>query len=53
MLGMVPPGKRTRGRPQRRHMDNIREDMTELGDKEKDTQDSRRWRTLTGCGSPN
>ena len=44
--------KRRRGRPQRRYMDNIREDMRELGAKETDTQDRGRWRSLTRCGNP-
>ena len=52
MLAMVPPGKRRGGRPQRRYIDNIREDMRELGTKETDTQDRGRWRTLTCCGVP-
>ena len=52
MLAMVPPGKRRRGRPQRRYMDNIREDMRKLGAKETDTQDRGRWRSLTRCGNP-
>ena len=42
MLAMVPPGKRRKGRPQRRYMDNIREDIRELGATETDTQDKGR-----------
>ena len=52
MLAMVPPGKRRSGRPQRRYMDNIREDMRKLGSKETDTQDRGRWRSVTRCGNP-
>ena len=49
MLAMVPRGKRMRGRPQRWDMDNIREEMRELGAKEKDAQERGMWRTLTRC----
>ena len=34
MLVMVAPGKRRRGRPQRRYTDNMREEKRELGAKE-------------------
>ena len=52
MLEMVPPGKRKKGKPKRRYMDSIREDMREVGAKKVDTQDSTRWRILTHCGDP-
>ena len=46
MLEMVLPGKRRRGRPKRRYMDSIREDIREVGAKEADTQNRTRWRAL-------
>ena len=46
MLEMVLPGKRRRGRPKRRYMDSIREDIREVVAKEADTQNRTRWRAL-------
>ena len=45
------PGKRRRGRPARRWMDVIREDMEELG-LEEDAEDKDKWRKLVRCGDP-
>ena len=39
VLGMEVPGKRRRGRPKRRWMDNIRNDLSERGLSEEDAQD--------------
>ena len=47
VLGMEVPGKRRRGRPKRRWMDNIRNDLSERGLSEEDAQDRSRWRRLT------
>ena len=47
VLGMAVPGKRRRGRPKRRWMDNIRNDLSERGLSEEDAQDRSRWRRLT------
>ena len=47
VLGMEVPGKRRRGRPKRRWMDNIRNDLSERGLSEEDAQDRFRWRRLT------
>ena len=52
MLAMVPPGKRRRGRPQRQYTDSIREEMRDLGAKEKGTQNRGGWRTPKRCGDP-
>ena len=47
VLGMEVPGKRRRGRPKRRWMDNIRNDLSERGLSDEDAQDRSRWRRLT------
>ena len=52
VLRMELPGKRRRGRPKRRYMDSIREDMRTAGVIEEDANDRRRWRVLTCCGDP-
>ncbi|KAF7711996.1 hypothetical protein HF521_001007, partial [Silurus meridionalis] len=39
MLRMEPPGRRKRGRPRRRFMDVVREDMQVVGVKEADVED--------------
>ncbi|XP_063595801.1 uncharacterized protein LOC134772693 [Penaeus indicus] len=52
MMQMTMPGKRRKGRPKRRFMDNIGEDMRQVGAVEEDTQDRKRWRKLTRCGDP-
>ena len=44
-------GRRGRGRPKRRHMDTIREDVREAGVEEEDVLDRVRW-TMTRCGDP-
>ena len=45
-------GKRRRGRPARRWMDVIREDMEEPGLEEEDEEDRDKWRKLARCGDP-
>ena len=52
MLRMELPGKRKRGRPKRRFMDVVKEDMTEVEVTEEDTVDRRNWRKKIRCGDP-
>ncbi|KAI5102710.1 hypothetical protein C0J45_8062, partial [Silurus meridionalis] len=44
MLRMETPGRRKRGRPMRRFMDVVREDMQVVGVKEADVEDRGVWR---------
>ena len=50
VLRMELPGKRKRGRPKRRYMDALVEDMKATGVKEMDTQDRMKWRRSIRCG---
>ena len=52
MLRMELPGKRKRGRPKRRFMDVVKEDMAEVEVREEDTVDRRNWRKKIRCGDP-
>ena len=52
VLRMDLPGRRPRGRPKRRFMDAIKEDMRTADVNEDETQDRKRWRELTRCGDP-
>ena len=52
MLRMPVPGKRKRGRPKRRYMDMIKEDMQLVGVSEKDAANRTKWRNLICCGDP-
>jgi hypothetical protein len=52
VLKLTLPGARKRGRPKRRYMDNIREDMVEKGVTENDAKDRTKWRNLMHCGDP-
>ena len=52
VLKMELPGKRKRGRPKRRYMDALVEDMKAVGVKEMDTQDRIKWRQSIRCGDP-
>ena len=52
MLRMELPGKRKRGRPKRRFMDVVKEDMAEVEVTEEDTVDRRNWRKKLRCGDP-
>ena len=45
------PGKWKRGRPKRRLMDVVKEDMAEVEVTEEDTVDRRNWRKKI-CGDP-
>ena len=46
------PGKRKRGRPKRRFMDVVKEDMAEVEVTEEDTVDRNNWRLKIRCGDP-
>ncbi|KAK3540053.1 hypothetical protein QTP70_023811 [Hemibagrus guttatus] len=52
MLDMELPGRRQRGRPKRRYMDGINEDMKLVGVCVEDTEDRDRWREMIRCGDP-
>ena len=52
MLKMELPGKRKRGRPKRRFMDVVKEDMAEVKVKEEDADDRSNWRLKIRCGDP-
>ena len=52
MMEMAVPGIRKRGRPRRRWMDLVREDMERVGAKEGDEVDRVKWRLLSRCGDP-
>ena len=52
MLRMALPGKRKRGRPKRRFMDVVKEDMAEVEGTEEDTVDRNNWRMKIRCGDP-
>ena len=44
MPRMELPGKRKQGRPKRRFMDVVKEDMAEVEVTEEDTEDRNNWR---------
>ncbi|KAK3574755.1 hypothetical protein QTP86_017515 [Hemibagrus guttatus] len=52
MLDMELPGRRQRGRPKRRYMDVINEDMKLVGARVEDAEDRDRWREMIRCGDP-
>ena len=52
MLRMELTGKRKRGRPKRRFMDVVKEDMAEVEVTEEDTVDRNNWRRKIRCGDP-
>ncbi|MCJ8735615.1 hypothetical protein PDJAM_G00249200 [Pangasius djambal] len=52
MLDMELPGRRRRGRPKRRYMDVINEDMKLVGASVADAEDRDRWRVMIRCGDP-
>ena len=52
MMEMELPGKRRRGRPKRRFLDAVKEDMREVGVKETDVEDRKMWRMIIHCGHP-
>ena len=52
MLRMELPGERKRGRPKRRFMDVVKEDMAEVEVTEEDTEDRNNWRWKIRYGYP-
>ena len=52
MMEMELPGKSRRGRPKRRFLDAVKEDMQEVGVKETDVEDRKMWRMMIRCGHP-
>ncbi len=52
MLDKALPGRRRRGRPKRRFMDAVKEDMQVVGVTEEDVADRTRWRKTIRCGDP-
>ena len=52
MMEMELPGKKRRGRPKRRFLDAVKEDMREVGVKEMDVEDRKMWRMMICCGHP-
>ena len=52
MMEMELPGKRRRGRPKRRFLDVVKEDMGKVGAKETDVEDRKMWRMMICCGHP-
>ena len=52
MMEMELAGKRKRGRPKRRFLDVVKEDMGEVGAKETDVEDRKVWRMIIRCGHP-
>ncbi|KAK3510965.1 hypothetical protein QTP70_027797 [Hemibagrus guttatus] len=52
MLDMELPGRRQRGRPKRRYMDGINEEMKLVGASVEDAEDRDRWREMIRCGDP-
>ena len=52
MMEMELLGKRKRGRPKRRFLDVVKEDMEEVGAKETDVENRKMWRMMIRCGTP-
>ena len=52
MMEMELPGKRRTGRPKRRFLDVVKEDMKEVGVKEIDIEDRKMWKMMIRCGHP-
>ena len=52
MMEMALPGRRKKGRPKRKWMDLVREDMERVGAREGDEVDRVKWRLLSRCGDP-
>ena len=52
MMEMELPGKRRRGRPKRRFLDAVKEDMQEVGVKETDVEDRKMWRMMIRWATP-
>ena len=52
ILRMELPAKRKQGRPKRRFVDVVKEDMAEVEVTEEDTEDRINWRRQIRCGDP-
>uniref|UniRef100_A0A8C4T6K4 Luteinizing hormone/choriogonadotropin receptor n=1 Tax=Erpetoichthys calabaricus TaxID=27687 RepID=A0A8C4T6K4_ERPCA len=52
VLRIELPGKRKRGRPKRRFMDVVREDILVVGVTEQDVDDRMIWKKMICCGDP-
>ena len=50
MMEMELPGKRKRGRPKRRFVHVVKEDMGKVGAKAADVKDRKVWRMMIRCG---
>ena len=50
MIEMKLPGKRKRGRPKKRFLNLVKEDIREVGAKETDVEDRTVWRQIIRCG---
>ena len=51
MLEMELPGRRQRGRPERRFMDAVKEDMQVVGVRVEDTENRVKWKMMIRCGN--
>ena len=52
MLRLELPGRRPKGRPKRRFMEVVKEDMKLVGVKDEQEEDRVRWRQMIRCGDP-
>ena len=52
MMEMELPRKRRRGRPKKRFLDVVEEDMGEVGAKETDVEERKIWRIMIRCSHP-
>ena len=52
MMEIELPGKRRRGRPKKRFLDVLKEDMGKVGAKETDVKNRKVWRMMILCGHP-
>ena len=52
MMEMELPGKKRRGRPKKRFLIVVKEDMVEVRAKETDVEDRKIWRMMIHCGHP-
>ena len=52
MLRMGLPGERKRGRPKKRFLDAVKEDMKVVGLTEEDARDRVKWKRMFCCGDP-
>ena len=52
MIEMKLPSRRRRGRPKRRYMDAVKEDMQVVGVRLEDTENRVKWKTMIRPGNP-